>query len=109
MVDKRLKILGPALLAGIMLTVSGCVSKRIDQGYVPVATTQNSEGLVTLSWPSRKGYNYRLVARDYQKHEMAVSKKVYPGTGGTITIQFKRDPKEALPDYSARPEKVSGK
>lgn len=54
-----------------------------------------------------KGYNYRLIARDYDKRMIVMAKTIYQGTGDTITVQFKRDPNKTLPTYSARPEKAT--
>lgn len=88
--------------------VAGCQTREIiDDRPIPVTITQNSDGLVTLSWPSMKGYNYRLIARDYDKRMIVMAKTIYQGTGDTITVQFKRDPNKTLPTYSARPEKAT--
>lgn len=89
--------------AGVGL--AGCVSHTIEPAYIPnVATSQNHEGLTTISWPSRKGYNYRLAVRSGR--EVIYDKKVYQGTGETIVVQFKLDPSKPLPDYVVKPEKV---
>lgn len=97
-----------SVLSGISLLGFGCVEKKIDPAYIPkVATTQNNEGVITISWPSRKGYNYRLCARE--KEQLIVDQKVYKGTGDTIYVEFKRDPEKPLPDYSVIPEKLKGR
>lgn len=86
--------------------LAGCVHKEYEPAYIPnVAATQNNEGLVTISWPSREGYNYRLVARTEGK--VIMDSKVYRGTGEDIVIQFMRDRSKPLPDYSVKPEKIS--
>lgn len=97
----------PLVVFAMILLVTGCVSKVIDAPSVPVATTQNSEGVVTLSWESKVGYGYHLVARDMASRKMVIDSKLYRGTGKVITVQFKRDPNKPLPEYSARPEKLS--
>ncbi len=95
------------LLASASLTLAGCVSKTIEPMYIPnVAASQNHDGLVTISWPSRTGYNYRLVARDQGK--TILDKKVYRGTGQTITVQFMRKSDRPLPNYTVKPEKTGG-
>ncbi len=95
----------PALAVSLLLTLTGCVSETIEPEYIPnVSAVQNSQGLVTISWPSRVGYNYRLVAR--QKSNVTFDKRVYPGTGEEIVVQFKRDPRKPLPDYTVQPEKT---
>ena len=94
------------LLVAAMVLMAGCVSKVVDAPPVPVATTQNSEGITTLTWPSKVGYGYRLVARDLENRAIGIGSKLYIGTGEIITVQVKRDPDKNLPVYSARPEKL---
>ena len=102
----RINIMLPALIAGIFILVTGCVETRIEPAYIPkVATTQNNEGVVTISWQSRKDYNYRLSAQA-ENGQVVVDKKIYKGTGDIITVSFKRDPSKPLPDYSVIPEKL---
>jgi len=93
-----------------MLCGSGCVSKKIEPEDIPrVATSQNSSGVVTLSWESKKGYRYRLLIRDMKSGEWrpVAGSKVYEGTGETITVQDQQNPNKPLPWYSVRPEKMA--
>jgi len=99
-----------AVLLGVMLCSSGCVSKNIEPEDIPrVATSQNSAGVVTLSWDSKKGYRYRLLIRDMKSGEWkpVAGSKVYEGTGETITVQDQQNPNKPLPWYSVRPEKIT--
>ncbi len=98
------------ILAGIMLLGSGCVSKEIKPEDIPrVATSQNSAGVVTLSWESKTGYQYRLLVRNMKTGEWTpvAGSKVYEGTGETITVQDKQNPNKPLPWYSVKPEKIT--
>ena len=93
------------VLAGMSLTA--CVSQKIEPEYIPkVATSQNYKGVVSISWPSRKGYNYRLGVRD--KGKVDFDTKTYKGTGEDIVVQFKLNPEIPLPDYVVKPEKIPG-
>ena len=95
-----------SLCAAVGLT--SCVSRTIEPAYIPkVATSRNYEGLTTISWPSRKGYNYRLAVRDQGR--VIFDTKVYEGTGEDIVVQFRLDPATPLPDYVVKPEKIDGK
>ncbi len=99
------KITLAALFGSVALMISGCVKEHIEPAYIPnVSTTQNSDGLVTICWQSRKGYNYRLCACEQER--VVVNQKVYRGTGQEIVVQFKRDVRKPLPDYSVIPEKL---
>lgn len=96
-----------AAVTGFSLLGAGCVEKNIEPAYIPkVSSTQNNEGVVSISWPSRKGYNYRLSAQD-ETGKLIVDKKVYKGTGDIIDVEFKRDPQKPLPDYRVIPEKLT--
>ncbi len=97
-------LLGVSVCA--LLCMTGCVSRTLEPVYPPnVTTSQNNEGLVTISWPSQTGYNYRLAALDKNGRPM-YDNKVYRGTGDTIEIQFMRDPRKPLPNYVVKPEKI---
>jgi hypothetical protein len=103
-----MKPVGLILLLIGLLSTAGCVSERIEPEHSPrVTTAQNSEGLVTLSWKSELGYDYRIFflnADTRQWHQMPGS-KVYRGTGDVITIQDRRNPRLPLPWYSVRADK----
>jgi hypothetical protein len=82
-----------------------CVSRTVEPAYFPkVATSQNHEGITTISWPSREGFNYRLAVKEAGK--VIYDKKVYRGTGEDIVLQFRLDPGRPLPDYAVMPEKI---
>jgi hypothetical protein len=90
----------PFLLLMIAL-LGGCMSasettSEADQS-VKCSISQNSTGLVTISWPSEVGYNYRMVA--FCKTKTQIGDRVYRGTGDTITVQFRLDPSLPLPEY----------
>ena len=98
------------LLGMGLLMSSGCVSKSIDPADIPrVSTSQNSSGLVTLSWESKVGYEYRLLVRDMNtgKWSPVAGADVYKGTGETITVQDQQNPRNPLPWYSVKPERIS--
>jgi len=96
-----------AALAGICIAVCGCVSETIEPEYIPrVTVTQNVQGVVSISWPSRIGYTYQLVAEDQGK--VYEDQKRYTGTGDIIVVEFKRDPTKPLPDYRVQPQKIRG-
>ena len=85
--------------------LTACVSEVVEPQYFPkTAISQNHEGLTTISWPSRKGYNYRLAVPDGGK--LIYDQKVYEGTGEDISVQFRLDPGKPLPDYKVMPEKI---
>jgi len=86
-----------AVLAFALCALAGCVSKAVDPEPVKSSTSQNHAGLVTISWQSKIGYTYHLVA--YEDGRIFQDKKVYEGTGDTITVQFKRDSSKPLPEY----------
>ena len=100
-----------ALLFGIgLLCTPGCVSEKDEPADIPrVSTSQNSKGLVTLSWASKKGYTYRLMIRDMSTGEWSPVRgsDVFKGTGEIITVQDQQNPNKPLPWYSVRPEKIS--
>ena len=84
--------------------IAGCVSQKMETLYPPrVATARNAKGEVTLTWPSVKGYNYRLVA--FSKGKPFYDDKVYRGTGEDIVVKFNLDPSKPLPEYAVKPEK----
>lgn len=99
------------LLLGLGFLCSyGCVSKTIEPADIPrVSTSQNSQGVVTLSWASKKGYNYRLLVLDLKTREWkpVAGSSVYEGTGDMITVQDQQNPNKPLPWYSVRPEKIA--
>jgi hypothetical protein len=100
-----------ALLLGVgLLCSTGCVSEKIEPEDIPrVSTSQNSKGLVTLSWTSKKGYAYRLMIREMSTGEWkpVPGADLFKGTGGTITVQDQQNPNKPLPWYSVRPEKIT--
>ena len=98
-------LLGVGLLCNI-----GCVSKKIEPADIPrVSSSQNSAGVVTLSWASKTGYQYRLMIRDMKTGEWTpvAGSEVYKGRGETITVQDQQNPHKPMPWYSVRPEKVA--
>lgn len=105
------KTMKPAFLFLLMISIlvsAGCVRETIEPEYSPrVTTSQNSDGLVTVSWESDLGYDYILQAMDPDVRQWIPVKggKRYRGTGEVITVQDKRDPRKPLPWYSARAEK----
>lgn len=107
----RRRYAAAALLLGIGLTCStGCVSEKIEPEDIPrVSTSQNSKGLVTLSWASKKGYAYRLMIRDMSTGEWnpVSGADLFKGTGETITVQDQQNPNKPLPWYSVRPERIA--
>ncbi len=93
-----LKILSSMLL--MLACLTGCMSSESTGKAVQsvrCSISQNSTGLVTISWPSEVGYNYRLVA--FAKGKTQVGDQVYRGTGDTIAVQFRLDPSLPLPEY----------
>ena len=102
-------------VAGVLLGVgllcsTGCVSKKIEPADIPrVSSSQNSTGIVTLSWESKKGYNYRLLIRDMKTGEWkpVAGSDLYEGTGETITVQDQQNPNKPMPWYSVGPEKIA--
>ena len=99
-----------AVLLGVGLWCSaGCVSKKIQPADIPrVSSSQNSQGIVTLTWESKIGYRYRLMIRDMKTGQWTPveGSEVYEGTGDTITVQDRQNPNKPLPWYSVRPEKI---
>jgi len=98
------------LLGAGLLCHTGCVSKTIEPADIPrVSSSQNSAGVVTLSWASKKGYQYRLMIRDMNTGEWkpVEGSEVYEGTGETITVQDQQNPNKPMPWYSVRPEQVA--
>lgn len=86
----------------------GCVRTTFEPEYTPrVSSAQNSDGLITLSWESRVGYDYVLLAKDANSTTWNPVKgaSVFHGTGKTITVTDKRNPRQPLPWYSVRAEK----
>jgi len=98
------------LLGAGLLCSAGCVSKKLEPADIPrVSSSQNSKGIVTLSWASKKGYQYRLMIRDMKTGDWTPveGSEVYKGTGETITVQDQQNPNKPMPWYSVRPEKVA--
>jgi len=90
------------------LSLAGCVSERIEPAHSPRVTTAiNSDGIVTLSFESRAGYDYRLFIMDSDTRQWSPVQGVgvIRGTGETITIQDRQNPRKPLPWYSVRSEK----
>jgi hypothetical protein len=110
MYPARLGCAAAVLLFSIgILCGSGCVSEKVEPADIPrVSTSQNSKGLVTLSWASKKGYTYRLMIRDMSTGEWSPvpGSDVFKGTGEIITVQDQQNPNKPLPWYSVRPEKI---
>lgn len=109
MVNKRLKVFVPALLAGVLIAVSGCVSKKIEPEYIPrVATSDNGKGTVTLSWKTRVGYKYQIYVRDDSANLWVPLKngKIYRGSGKTISVEIRHNTRKPLPWYSVRARKI---
>jgi len=103
---KRLR-LAAGMAVGLVLS-AGCVRQTIEPEYHPrVSTSQNSDGLVTLSWETRVGYDYSLFVVNPETREWQPLKgsKVYPGTGESITVTDRRNPRQPLPWYSVRAQK----
>ena len=100
-----------AFLLGVgLLCSTGCVSKKIEPADIPrVSSSRNSKGIVTLSWESKVGFQYRLLIRDMDTGKWApvAGSGVYQGTGKTITVQDRQNPKKPLPWYSVSPERIS--
>ncbi len=98
------------LLGVGLLCSTGCVSKKIEPADIPrVSSSQNSAGIVTLSWDSKIGYKYRLLIRDMKTGEWkpVAGSDLYVGTGETITVQDQQNPNKPLSWYSVRPEKIA--
>ena len=98
------------LLSIGLLCSTGCVSEKIEPADIPrVSTAQNSKGVVSLSWASKKGYNYRLMIRDMKTGEWTPvpGVDVFKGTGEIITVQDQQNPNKPLAWYSAWPEKIA--
>lgn len=98
------------LLGMGLLFSTGCVSKKIEPAYVPVvSSSQNSDGIVTLSWESKTGYEYRILIRDINTGEWSPVKGsgVYRGTGETIIVRDQQNPNNPLPWYSVSPKKIT--
>lgn len=99
------------LILGVgLLCSTGCVSKKVEPADIPrVSSSQNGTGIVTLSWESKVGFEYRLLMRDMDtgKWIPVAGSGVYEGTGKTITVQDQQNPKKPLPWYSVRPERIS--
>ena len=90
------------LMIGV-LGSAGCVREIIEPEHSPrVTTSQNGEGLVTVSWKSNPAYDYILHAMDPDSHQWNPVKGAtwHRGTGEVITVQDKRNPRETIPWYS---------
>lgn len=99
----RIALVSSTLTA--LLFVSGCVSEKIEPAYIPrVAASDNGQGIVTLSWQTKTGYDYQIYIRDdtAQLWRPMANSKIYHGTGGTIYVELTHDPKEPTPWYSVR-------
>lgn len=104
---KRFCMVGVAL-GIVLLGAVGCVTKTIEPEYIPrVSTAMSSDGTVSLSWPSRDGYDYRIYILNPETRAWVPLKgvDVIRGTGEVITIQDRQNPRKPLPWYSVRPEK----
>ncbi|NLX26602.1 MAG: hypothetical protein GXY61_11720 [Lentisphaerae bacterium] len=96
------------VFAGV-LVFSGCVRTVIEPMYIPiVSASRGRDGIVTVSWPSRVGYRYRLFAANSHGEKEPVEKygEIFTGTGENIEISFFTNPNEPLPVYSVMPEKM---
>ncbi|MDA3834276.1 MAG: hypothetical protein PF495_12865 [Spirochaetales bacterium] len=97
------------VLAGSFV-FSGCVQVVDEPLYIPaVAASRGSNGVVTVSWPSRVGYRYRLFARKSgEKSELTESYgKTFMGTGENIEITFPLSLNQPIPLFSVMPEKIN--
>lgn len=104
---KAVSVFSVLLIAGMILG-SGCVRTTIEPEYTPrVTTAQNSDGLVTLSWVTRPGYDYTLLSKAPDSNEWKPVKgsRVFSGSGETITVTDKRNPRAPLPWYSVQADK----
>lgn len=98
-----IKCFGRLLALSFFGVALGCASTAPVPEYVfipNVTATQNHQGLVTISWPSRKNSVYRLVAWDGRN--VVPDRKTYRGTGEDLVVQFKRDPSKPFPEYKVQ-------
>ncbi|MBN2704738.1 MAG: hypothetical protein JXR23_11060 [Pontiellaceae bacterium] len=96
------------IFAGV-LAFSGCVRTVIEPMYIPtVSASRGKDGIVTVSWPSRVGYRYRLFVTTPNGEKGPVERygETFTGTGENIEISFVTNPNEPLRVYSVMPEKI---
>ena len=103
-----MKVLYRAVVLCAWMVCAGCVSQIIEPEHIPrVTTSQTSDGVVTLSWKSDVGYNYKIYIMSPDDRQWRPLKGVamFRGTGDLISIQDQRNLRAPLPWYSVRAEK----
>lgn len=110
-----------AVLSGILMgtVLGGCATtttestseQRVDAEveYLPrISVAQSSNGRVSISWPSKRGYRYKLFAYRNENEDPEYYGTAQIGTGEPIEVSFMWNPDKPLPSYYVLPEKISG-
>ena len=100
------------LFAGLLLSLTGCVSKPVENEKEahapPLMIAQNSDGDVTIAWDSELGRVYTIY---YQATEGANWRTLrtairVQGTGETLTVYDVVNPSRPLRRYRLLPEDI---
>jgi hypothetical protein len=97
-----------AVLLGASLALAGCVSTPMDElEHEPILMiTQNSDGVVSLSWESEPGYEYKLYSIDRGETEWKPMNRTFKGTGATISLADKVNPRKSDRRYWIQADKI---
>ena len=101
--------LGKGAAALVVCLFVGCVSKKVEVGpelAPPLMLSQNSSGEVFLSWKSDPGKRYTVYFRETDKApwEPLPAGTHVRGTGGSLSLRDKQDPRKPPRLYRLRVE-----
>ena len=90
--------------------LSGCVSKVVEDNHPPaVMIAQNSDGVVSIAWDSKLGYDYTLYYQEASGGDWRIlgRYKNLSGTGKTMNAQDRVNPRKKSRRYRVLPTKHS--
>ncbi|WP_372808201.1 hypothetical protein [Pontiella sp.] len=92
--------LAAVLMVSVLLAGAGCVSKQVEPEHKPqLGVSQNADGIITISLNTEVGYIYTILYQDPQDQRWKVLSdcKALRGTGKTLEIQKRVDPRKPVP------------
>jgi len=96
------------LPAAILLLLAGCVSKVVEEDRPPqMMIAQNSDGDVTMTWESELGLVYTVYCQKTKGGDWVALQGAsrLRGTGETMTVRDRSNPRMPARRYRVLPEK----
>ena len=92
----------------ILLLLAGCVSTVVEEEHPPaMMIAQNSEGEVTMAWESDLDHVYTVYCQKTPGSDWVILPQAnrLPGTGETMTVHDRMNPRRPARRYRVLPEK----